>query len=84
MKFKASNWPEYEAGLRRRGSLTLWISSEALSCWPTPMPAQELRPDRLCLGRGDLYVQELAPTVGINADGDDGRHGDAAAAAAGS
>jgi hypothetical protein len=25
MSFKAQNWPEYEAGLRRRGSLTLWI-----------------------------------------------------------
>ena len=23
MKFKVANWPEYEAGLRRRGSLTL-------------------------------------------------------------
>jgi len=25
MAFKVQNWPEYEAGLRRRGSLTLWI-----------------------------------------------------------
>lgn len=30
-KFKVRNWPEYEAGLRRRGSLTLWVTSEALS-----------------------------------------------------
>jgi hypothetical protein len=33
MKFKLTNWPEYEAGLRRRGSLTLWITAGALSCW---------------------------------------------------
>jgi IS5 family transposase len=33
MKFKVTNWPEYEAGLRRRGSLTLWISPEALVGW---------------------------------------------------
>ena len=36
MKFKVTNWPEYEAGLRRRGSLTLWMTPEALSSWHTP------------------------------------------------
>jgi hypothetical protein len=30
MSFKVQNWPEYEAGLRRRGSLTLWIEDGAL------------------------------------------------------
>jgi Transposase DDE domain len=38
MSFKVQNWPEYEAGLRRRGSLTLWIEGGALghrqSCGP--------------------------------------------------
>ena len=33
MKFKVANWQEYEAGLRRRGSLTLWITPEALTGW---------------------------------------------------
>lgn len=36
MKFKVTNWAEYEAGLRRRGSLTLWITAEALSSWGAP------------------------------------------------
>ncbi len=36
MKFKVTNWGEYEAGLRRRGSLTLWITPEALSGWAAP------------------------------------------------
>jgi hypothetical protein len=36
MKFKVTNWPEYEAGLRRRGSLTLWMTPEALSSWKAP------------------------------------------------
>ncbi len=36
MKFKVTNWPEYEAGLRRRGSLTVWVTSEALSNWQAP------------------------------------------------
>ena len=33
MSFKVQNWPEYEAGLRRRGSLTLWIEEAALAQW---------------------------------------------------
>ena len=36
MKFKLTNWPEYEAGLRRRGSLTVWLTPEALSGWQAP------------------------------------------------
>jgi hypothetical protein len=35
MSFKVENWPEYEAGLRRRGSLTLWIEDGALDDWQT-------------------------------------------------
>lgn len=36
MKFKVTNWADYEAGLRRRGSLRLWVTDEALSCWQAP------------------------------------------------
>ncbi len=36
MKFKVTNWPEYEAGLRERGSLTLWLTPEALGYWDAP------------------------------------------------
>lgn len=36
MKFKVTNWAEYEAGLHRRGSLTLWITPEALASWAAP------------------------------------------------
>jgi hypothetical protein len=32
MSFKVQNWPAYEVGLRRRGSLTLWIEDAALEC----------------------------------------------------
>jgi hypothetical protein len=31
--FKVQNWPAYEVGLRRHGSLTLWIADPALECW---------------------------------------------------
>src|SRR5271166_3262463 len=43
MAFKVQNWPEYEAGLRRRGSLTLWIEDAALECWQTYGPGGQAR-----------------------------------------
>src|ERR1700712_3563178 len=43
MAFKVRNWPEYEAGLRRRGSLTLWIEDAALACWQTRGPGGQAR-----------------------------------------
>lgn len=36
MKFQVTNCREYDAGLRRRGSLTLWLTPEALSSWRAP------------------------------------------------
>ncbi len=31
-----TNWPAYEAGLRRRGDLTIWLDEAALSSWHAP------------------------------------------------
>ena len=36
MKFKIRNWASYEAGLRRRGSLMLWVTDEAIAKWQAP------------------------------------------------
>ncbi len=30
---KVTNWPAYEAGLRQRGSLTVWFTDEAVQAW---------------------------------------------------
>jgi hypothetical protein len=30
---KVTNWPAYDASLRRRGSLTVWFSAEAIEGW---------------------------------------------------
>ena len=34
--FQTTNWREYEAALRQRGSLTVWISQDALHGWRPP------------------------------------------------
>ncbi len=43
MSFKVRNWPAYEAGLRRRGSLTLWIEGAALGDWQSTGPGGQAR-----------------------------------------
>lgn len=32
-KYTVTNWPQYEAGLKQRGNLTLWITPEATELW---------------------------------------------------
>jgi hypothetical protein len=32
-KFTVTNWPEYENGLKQRGSLTLWLTPEVIALW---------------------------------------------------
>ena len=35
-KHRVTNWAEYDAGLRARGSLTVWFTPEALAAWHPP------------------------------------------------
>jgi Transposase DDE domain len=32
-RHRVTNWPVYEAGLRARGSLTVWFSDAAVEAW---------------------------------------------------
>jgi hypothetical protein len=32
-QYRVRNWPAYEAGLRRRGDLSVWLSDEAIDAW---------------------------------------------------
>src|ERR1039458_9872217 len=52
MKFKVRNWASYDAGLRRRGSLTLWVTDEAIAKWQAPPAPEPGRPGPL-FGYGD-------------------------------
>jgi hypothetical protein len=32
-RHQVTNWPDYEASLRQRGSLTVWFTEEAIAAW---------------------------------------------------
>src|SRR3984957_524733 len=36
-KYKVTNWPKYDAALIRRGSLTVWLTDEAIAGWHAPV-----------------------------------------------
>ena len=35
-RYRVTNWPSYEAGLRRRGDLRVWVDEAALAGWQAP------------------------------------------------
>jgi hypothetical protein len=35
-RYRVQNWPAYEAGLKRRGNLTLWLDEDVLTEWQAP------------------------------------------------
>src|SRR5919199_2607653 len=35
-QYRVRNWPAYDAGLKRRGDLTLWLDAAALATWHAP------------------------------------------------
>jgi len=35
-RYRVQNWPAYEAGLKRRGDLTLWLDEAAIAEWQAP------------------------------------------------
>src|SRR3954449_32912 len=45
-RYKVMNWRDYEAGLRKRGSLTIWFTEEAIAAWraaPRTTPGGQAR-----------------------------------------
>ena len=51
-RYKVTNWKAYEAGLRQRGSLTIWFSEEAVTAWraaPRTTPGGQARHSDLAI-----------------------------------
>src|ERR687897_2409858 len=55
-QYRLRNWREYEAGLKRRGDLTLWLDEAALAGW--------LAPRRSTPG-GQAWYSDLAVELGL-------------------
>src|SRR4051794_3501901 len=43
-KYQVKNWHEYDQALQQRGSLTVWITPEAIAAWQAPPTGRRGRP----------------------------------------
>jgi hypothetical protein len=43
-RYKIENWAEYNTALRRRGSLTVWVTPEAIAAWAPATTGRRGRP----------------------------------------
>src|SRR3954447_2690281 len=71
-RYKVTNWRDYEAGLRQRGSLTIWFSEEAIAAWravPRTTPGGQARYSDLAvetaLSLRTVFHQPLRQTEGL-------------------
>ena len=71
-RYKVTNWQAYEAGLRQRGSLTIWFSEEAIAAWraaPRTTPGGQARYSDLAIETSlilrTVFHQPLRQTEGL-------------------
>ena len=64
-RYRVTNWPEYDGALQRRGSLTVWVTPEALAAWHPPRTGRPGRsPPYAAIA---MVLSALAPTDGMAA-----------------
>jgi transposase len=44
--YRVKNWRDYDAALRRRGDLTVWVTAEAIEAWTPPRNNRRGRPQK--------------------------------------
>ena len=71
-RYKVTNWRDYEAGLRQRGSLTIWFTEEAIAAWraaPRTTPGGQARYSDLAVETAlilrTVFHQPLRQTEGL-------------------
>ena len=45
-RYRVKNWRDYDAALRRRGDLTVWVTAEAIEAWTPANTGRRGRPQR--------------------------------------
>jgi transposase len=71
-RYRVTNWPDYDAALIRRGSLTVWVTEEAVASWHAPptgepggQPTYSAIAIETCLTLRLVFHQPLRQTEGL-------------------
>ena len=72
VRYRVTNWPEYDAALVSRGSLTVWMTEEAIAAWQAPatgkrggQPIYSTTAIKTCLALRLVFHQPLRQTEGM-------------------
>jgi Transposase DDE domain len=64
---RVTNWQAYEAGLRQRGSLTVWFTDEAIEAWRAePRTTRGGQPRYSALAILTALTADFSPDVGAS------------------
>src|SRR4051794_1109541 len=58
-RYKIGNWAEYDTALRQRGSLTVWVTPEAIAAWAPAATGRRGWPRDY----SDVAIDDAAPSV---------------------
>jgi hypothetical protein len=71
-RYRVTNWPDYDAALIRRGSLTVWVTEAAVAAWHAPptgerggQPTYSAITIETCLALRLVFHQPLRQTEGL-------------------
>lgn len=71
-RYRVTNWPDYDAALVRRGSLTVWFTEDAVAGWHAPatgerggQPTYSAIAIETCLALRLVFHQPLRQTEGL-------------------
>jgi hypothetical protein len=71
-RFRVTNWAEYDAALRGRGSLTVWFTDAAIAAWKAA--PRTTRGGRFCQISRQNCCRTRADAAGLRCP-EDGEHG---------
>jgi hypothetical protein len=63
-RYRVKNWHSYDAALRRRGDLTVWVTPAAMAAWTPPRNGRRGRPQQysaIAIETGLLWRANLRP-----------------------
>jgi hypothetical protein len=64
MKYKVTNWAEYNKALRQRGDISVWMSEKAINNWHETKDLFRYR-FKVCLLFCQLYSLPMRPSSGF-------------------
>lgn len=67
-RYRVENWAAYDAALRRRGDLRIWVTPEAIAAWTPAKTGRRGRPPRyadIAIEAGMMAANAVSAGTGV-------------------